>query len=86
MVQRQRQDRIRNLSLSEEFNDVIAEGLHRLIHQGADVADAKQTHWQGVLERRFQQIDGIAARLLRDRLVVGRAMMPFLACRRWIGA
>ena len=31
---------------------MIAEGLYRLIHEGADLADATQEYWRGVLGRR----------------------------------
>jgi hypothetical protein len=44
---------------------VIAEGLYRLIHEGADVTDATYAYWRGALERRFRLIDYVAARLLR---------------------
>lgn len=30
---------------SEEFGDLIAEGLYRLIHEGADVIDATESYW-----------------------------------------
>ena len=49
---------------SEEFGDLIAEGLYRLIHEGANVSDATSEYWQSVLERRFQLIEYIAARLV----------------------
>lgn len=49
---------------TEEFGDVIAEGLYRLLHQGADVTDATHVYWRSAVERRFQLIDNIAARLL----------------------
>src|SRR5206468_3167733 len=52
---------------SEEFGDVIAEGLYRLLHEGADVTDATQVYWKDVLKHRFQLIDNIADRLLRTR-------------------
>ena len=37
---------------SEEFGDVIAEGLFRLIHEGRDIADARADFWRSALERR----------------------------------
>jgi hypothetical protein len=51
---------------AEEFGDVIAEGLYRLVHESVDVADAKQAYWEDMLERRRQFIDGTAARLLQQ--------------------
>lgn len=72
---------------SEEFGDVIAEGLYRLIHQGADVTDATYSYWQGVLERRFRLIDDVAAQLLvRDGPVVGGALMSLAAARKRLTA
>ncbi len=57
---------------SEEFGDVIAEGLYRLLHEGADVTDATYAYWRSVLDRRLQLIDDIAAQLLvREGPVVG---------------
>ncbi len=49
---------------SEEFGDVIAEGLYRLLHEGAAVADATAGYWRRTLERRSALIDHIADRLL----------------------
>jgi hypothetical protein len=72
---------------SEEFGDVIAEGLYRLIHQGADVTEATYSYWQGVLDRRFQLIDYVAAQLLvRDGPVVGGALMSLAAARKRLTA
>jgi hypothetical protein len=74
---------------SEEFGDVIAEGLYRLIHEGADVTDATYAYWQSALERRFQLIDHIAARLLlqdEDAPVIGSALMSLAAARKRLSA
>jgi hypothetical protein len=70
---------------SEEFGDVIAEGLYRLLHEGADVADATYAYWQSALERRFQLIDHVATRLLLrdgDAPVIGYALMSLAAARK----
>jgi hypothetical protein len=70
---------------SEEFGDVIAEGLYRLIHQGADVTDATYAYWRSALERRLQLIDHVAARLLRtdgDAPAIGCALMSLAAARK----
>ena len=70
---------------SEEFGDVIAEGLYRLIHQGADLADASQEYWRSVLERRLQLIDDICARLMQlpeEAPVLGSALMSLAAARK----
>jgi len=72
---------------SEEFGDVIAEGLYRLIHQGADVTEATYPYWQEVLGRRFQLIDYVAAQLLvRDGPVVGGALMSLAAAHKRLTA
>jgi hypothetical protein len=72
---------------SEEFGDVIAEGLYRLLHQGADVTEATYSYWQGVLERRFQLIDYVAAQLLmQNGPVVGGALMSLAAARKRLAA
>ena len=42
----------------EEFGDVIAEGLYRLLHDGGAVADATRPLLAGVLKRRRALIDG----------------------------
>jgi hypothetical protein len=49
---------------SEEFGDVIAEGLYRLLHEGADATDATRRYWRAALHRRSRLIDHIADRLL----------------------
>ena len=73
---------------SEEFGDVIAEGLYRLIHEGADVTDATYSYWQGALERRSRLIDDVAARLLRgeDAPLIGSALMSLAAARKRLTA
>lgn len=73
---------------SEEFGDVIAEGLYRLIHEGADVTDATYSYWQSALERRSRLIDDVAARLLRgeDAPLVGSALMSLAAARKRLTA
>jgi hypothetical protein len=72
---------------SEEFGDVIAEGLYRLLHHGADVSDATHAYWRIVLDRRFQLIDYVAAQLLlRDGPVVGGALMSLAAARKRLTA
>jgi hypothetical protein len=72
---------------SEEFGDVLAEGLYRLLHEGADVSDATPAYWQSVLDWRSQLIDHIATRLLvRDGPVVGSALMSLAAARKRLAA
>ena len=74
---------------SEEFGDVIAEGLYQLIHEGADVTDATHAYWRGALERRLQLIDDIAARLLgrdADAPLTGYALMSLAAARKRLTA
>lgn len=73
---------------SEEFGDVIAEGLYRLIHEGADVTDATYSYWQSALERRSRLIDDVAARLLRgeDAPLIGSALMSLAAARKRLTA
>jgi hypothetical protein len=51
-------------AVSEEFGDLIAEGLYWLLHQGAGVEDATRWFWRGALERRSRFIDDVAERLL----------------------
>jgi hypothetical protein len=72
---------------SEEFGDVIAEGLFRLLHQGADVSDATHAYWRSVLEWRLQLIDHVAGRLLEQSgPVVGGALMSLAAARKRLTA
>ena len=49
---------------SEEFGDVIAEGLFRVLHEGGTAADATASYWRCALEQRSLLIEEIAARLL----------------------
>lgn len=51
-------------AVSEEFGDVIAEGLYRLLHEDGDVTDATEAYWRSALEQRFRLIDHIADQLL----------------------
>jgi hypothetical protein len=72
---------------SEEFGDVIAEGLFRLLHQGADVSDATHAYWRSVLDWRLQLIDHVAGRLLEQSgPVVGGALMSLAAARKRLTA
>jgi len=72
---------------SEEFGDVIAEGLYRLVHLRADLTEATYSYWQEVLDRRFQLIDYVAARLLvREGPMVGAALMSLAAARKRLAA
>jgi hypothetical protein len=66
---------------SEEFGDVIAEGLYRLLHEGGVVTDGTRAYWRSTLERRFQMIDHIADQLLRqeDVPMTGYALMSLAA-------
>jgi hypothetical protein len=69
---------------SEEFGDVIAEGLFRLLHEGGTVLDASLAYWRSMLERRCQLIDHIAGRLLprlRDEPVTEYALNSLAAAR-----
>jgi hypothetical protein len=70
---------------SEEFGDMIAEGLYRLLHAGGSVTDATHAYWGSVLERRRRLIDHIAEQLLlrEDRTAtVGYALMSLAAARK----
>ena len=70
---------------SEEFGDVIAEGLYRLIHEGVDLTAATQGYWRDVLERRLQLIEDIATRLVLvddHAPVIGSALMSLTAARK----
>ena len=74
---------------SEEFGNVLAEGLYRLIHEGAAVTDATSAYWRDVLERRFQLIDHVAARLLMaggSASLTGSALMSLAAARKRLAA
>lgn len=74
---------------SEEFGDVIAEGLFRLIHEGRDVADARADFWRSALERRSRLIEQIADRLLlreENLQLIGAALMSLTAARKRLTA
>lgn len=79
----------RDRAAREEFGDVIAEGLYRLLHEGGSVADATARFWRDEIERRRLLIDDIASRLIlhdgRDdtATVIGDALMSLtVACKR----
>jgi hypothetical protein len=69
---------------SEEFGDVIAEGLYRLLHEGGVVTDATSAYWRSTLERRLRLIDHIANQLLREQgePISGYALMSLAAARK----
>lgn len=73
---------------SEEFGDVIAEGLYRLLHEGSDVTGATYTYWHHVLEQRSRLIEHIAARLLcgAGTPLTGSALMSLAAARKRLTA
>lgn len=69
---------------SEEFGDVIAEGLFRLLHEGGSVTDATSAYWRGTLTRRGRLIDDIEGRLSLTAdydPVVERALVSLAAAR-----
>ena len=68
----------RERAASEEFGDVVAEGLFRLLHESMDLADAAYGYWEEALDRRRRLIEDIAARLLlldNDEPEIGYALM-----------
>jgi hypothetical protein len=70
---------------SEEFGDVIAEGLYRLLHDGGAMTDATHVYWRSTLERRFRLIDHIADQLLArddDAPMTGYVLMSLAAARK----
>ena len=70
---------------SEEFGDVIAEGLFRLLHQGGSATDATHAYWRSTLEQRLRLIDDIGYRLLvkeKSDPVIGYALMSLAAARK----
>ncbi len=74
---------------SEEFGDIIAEGLYRLIHERASSVDATLDYWKDALNRRSQLIDDIAMRLLFQdgtQPVIGSALMSLAAARKRLDA
>jgi hypothetical protein len=73
---------------TEEFGDLIGEGLYRLLHQGAGVGDATHEYWRGALEQRQRLIDDVAARLLSREVrvpLIGSALMSLAAARKRLG-
>jgi hypothetical protein len=74
---------------SEEFGDVIAEGLYSLLHDGADLTAATQGYWRDALERRSRFIDEIAAGVLRQNAhaqITGPVLMSLAAARKRLAA
>jgi hypothetical protein len=61
---------------SEEFGDVIAEGLYQLLHEGGNVTDASSPYWGDVLARRGQFIEHVASCLLRQRTAAATQPAP----------
>lgn len=69
---------------SEEFGDVIAEGLYRLLHEGGTVLDASLAYWRSTLERRCRLIDHVASELRlrrKDKPVTEYALRSLGAAR-----
>src|SRR5262249_7958869 len=78
-----------NRAATEEFGDVIAEGLYRLIHEGMSVTDATVEYWQDALQRRSRLINHIATQLLRaqgEAPVIGCALMSLAAASKRLAA
>jgi hypothetical protein len=69
---------------SEEFGDLIAEGLYRLLHDGAAVTDATHRYWRHAIQGRFRLIDDIADRLLARPATpaADRALLSLTAARK----
>jgi hypothetical protein len=70
---------------SEEFGDVIAEGLYGLLQEGGTLADATASYWRGALERRSRLIDHITGRLLlaeRDTRAAAAALLSLSHARK----
>lgn len=70
---------------SEEFGDVIAEGLFRLLHEGGTLPDATYGFWRETLARRLHLIDHVAGQLLAREdgtPEAGYALMSLVAARR----
>ncbi len=70
---------------SEEFGDVVAEGLFRLLHTGGEANAATCDYWIGALERRLHFIDDVAARLMTHgggAPIIGPALMSLAAARK----
>ena len=71
----------------EEFGDVIAEGLYRLLHQGTSVSDATSAYWRDVLWWRRALIDDIGDRLDAARPCASEhALMSLAAARKRLDA
>jgi glycosyltransferase involved in cell wall biosynthesis len=54
-------------AVKEEFGDLIAEGLFRLLHVGSPRTAYTEVYWQQAIKWRTAFIDGIAERLSHDR-------------------
>ena len=70
---------------SEEFGDVIAEGLFRLLHAGGTLSDATRAYWRSALEQRLRLIDDIVSRLLLEEeydRVTAYALMSLATARK----
>src|SRR6266581_1529571 len=70
---------------SEEFGDLIAEGLYWLIHEGEGVESATLRYWQDALQRRARFIDDVARRLLETRdcmPAIDSALMSLTAAKK----
>jgi hypothetical protein len=70
---------------TEEFGEVIAEGLYWLLHEGGSVADATPEYWREALQRRSRLIEHVASRLQsRPRKVPDTdcALVSLAAARR----
>jgi hypothetical protein len=69
---------------SEEFGDLIGEGLYRLLHEGRAVAYATRPYWRHMIEQRFRLIDHIADRLLSESATPATdcALMSLAAARK----
>jgi hypothetical protein len=71
-------------AVSEEFGDVIAEGLYRLLHEGGDVTDATEAYWRNALERRSRLVDHVTDQLLlrADHVPAAKYALRSLAAAR----
>jgi hypothetical protein len=71
----------------EEFGDVIAEGLYRLLHEGRSLSDATSAYWRDVLQWRRALIDDICDRLDASRPpAFEHALMSLTAARKRLDA
>jgi hypothetical protein len=76
-------------AVSEEFGDLIAEGLFWLIHEGEDAKSATSAYWRDAIERRSWFIDDIATRLLAETgntREIDDALMSLVAAKRRLSA